>query len=139
MSNFIYEEPTYYGVYVKFTSTGGSKNYDGSPLTMGTVTMTDGPRGGIYDPDRTDYSSCSPEISIGTNGNFSVRATGSQTEVGSSLNTIELDVDAFKKSLEGRDLKGNVITWDKIKYHDIRLEEGTLTVNIAPIIPPSIP
>lgn len=136
MSNYVYEEPTYYGVYVQFTSEGGTKSYDGSPLVNGTVAMTDGPRGGIYDPHRTDYSNCSPRINISTNGNFSFRTTGSQTAVGSSFNTIEVDVDAFKKSLEGRDLNGNVITWDKIKYHDIRLKEGKLIVNMVPI-PPS--
>ena len=139
MSNYVYEKPTYYGVYVKFTSAGGEKTYDGAPLTNGSVTMSDGPRGGIYEEHRTDYSNCEPRISIGTRGNFTFRATGSQTAVGSSLNTIELDVDAFKKSLEGRDLKDNVITWDKIKYHDIRLQEGLLVVKASPIIPPEEP
>ena len=84
---------------ITLTSAGGTKTYDGTALTNGTVTITDG---SLVDPSDLTY-----------------RATGTQTEVGSSLNTIEVNYSSDQMS----------------KNYTVRLVTGTLTVNASPVTP----
>ena len=84
---------------ITLTSAGGTKTYDGTPLTNGTVTIT---AGSLANPSDLTY-----------------RATGSQTEVGSSLNYI--DVEFSSAQMEDN--------------YTVTLETGTLTVNAAPVTP----
>ena len=84
---------------ITLTSAGGTKTYDGTPLTNGTVTIT---AGSLADPSDLTY-----------------RATGSQTEVGSSLNYI--DVEFSSAQMEAN--------------YSVTLQTGTLTVNAAPVTP----
>ena len=84
---------------ITLTSAGGTKTYDGTALTNGTVTITDG---SLVDPSDLTY-----------------RATGTQTEVGSSLNYI--DVEFSSAQMEAN--------------YTVTLQTGTLTVNAAPVTP----
>ena len=83
---------------ITLTSAGGTKTYDGTALTNGTVTLT----GELVDPSDITY-----------------RATGTQTEVGSSLNTIEVNYASDQ-------MRNN---------YEVTLVTGTLTVNAAPVTP----
>ncbi|MDM8204475.1 hypothetical protein QUW03_08890, partial [Faecalicoccus acidiformans] len=83
---------------ITLTSAGGTKTYDGTALTNGTVTLT----GELVDPSDITY-----------------RATGTQTEVGSSLNTIEVNYASDQ-------MRNN---------YEVTLVTGTLTVNAAPVVP----
>ncbi|MBM6831314.1 hypothetical protein H5982_04220, partial [Faecalicoccus acidiformans] len=83
---------------ITLTSAGGNKSYDGTALTNDTVTLT----GELVDPSDITY-----------------RATGTQTEVGSSLNTIEVNYASDQ-------MRAN---------YEVTLVTGTLTVNAAPVTP----
>ena len=84
---------------ITLTSSGGTKTYDGTVLTNGTVTIT---AGSLANPSDLTY-----------------RATGTQTEVGSSLNTIEVNYASDQ-------MRAN---------YSVTLQTGTLTVNAAPVTP----
>ena len=84
---------------ITLTSAGGTKTYDGTALTNGTVTIT---AGSLANPSDLTY-----------------RATGTQTEVGSSLNYI--DVEFSSAQME--------------ENYTVTLQTGTLTVNAAPVTP----
>lgn len=81
---------------VTITSADDSKVYDGTPLTNGNVSVTEG--------------------SLVSEEDITFKATGSQTEVGSSANTIE--VTYANEQME--------------KNYDVTLVEGTLTVTEKP-------
>lgn len=81
---------------ITITSADDSKVYDGTPLTNGNVSVTQG--------------------SLVSEEDITFKATGSQTEVGSSANTIE--VTYANEQME--------------KNYDVTLVEGTLTVTEKP-------
>ncbi|MDB7986165.1 MBG domain-containing protein, partial [Faecalicoccus pleomorphus] len=81
---------------VTITSADDSKVYDGTPLTNGNVSVTQG--------------------SLVSEEDITFKATGSQTEVGSSANTIE--VTYANEQME--------------KNYKVTLDEGTLTVTEKP-------
>ncbi len=81
---------------ITITSADDSKVYDGTPLTNGNVSVTKG--------------------SLVSEEDITFKATGSQTEVGSSANTIE--VTYANEQME--------------KNYDVTLVEGTLTVTEKP-------
>ncbi|MEF2608311.1 MAG: InlB B-repeat-containing protein [Faecalicoccus sp.] len=85
---------------VTITSADDSKVYDGTPLTNGNVSVTEG--------------------SLVSEEDITFKATGSQTEVGSSANTIE--VTYANEQME--------------KNYDVTLVEGTLTVTEKPVEKP---
>ena len=73
-NNPLFETSTSFNIEkrkITLTSAGGTKTYDGTYLTNGTVTIT---QGSLMDPSDITY-----------------RATGKQLEVGSSFNTIEIE------------------------------------------------
>lgn len=90
---------------ITLTSQGATKTYDGIPLMNNSVTVTSG--GGKWN----GY----------INKCLYYCATGTQTEVGSSKNTIEYYW-----------IRPNCIA-------DITIVEGTLTVNALPVTPPIHP
>ena len=81
---------------ITITSADDSKVYDGTPLTNGNVSVTQG--------------------SLVSEEDITFKATGSQTEVGSSANTIE--VTYANEQME--------------KNYEVTLDEGTLTVTEKP-------
>ena len=81
---------------VTITSADDSKVYDGTPLTNGNVSVTEG--------------------SLVSEDDITFKATGSQTEVGSSANTIEVTYANVQME----------------KNYDVTLVEGTLTVTEKP-------
>ena len=81
---------------ITITSADDTKVYDGTPLTNGNVSVTQG--------------------SLVSEEDITFKATGSQTEVGSSANTIE--VTYANEQME--------------KNYDVTLVEGTLTVTEKP-------
>ncbi|MBM6765490.1 MBG-2 domain-containing protein [Faecalicoccus pleomorphus] len=81
---------------VTITSADDSKVYDGTPLTNGNVSVTEG--------------------SLVSEEDITFKATGSQTEVGSSANTIEVTYANVQME----------------KNYDVTLVEGTLTVTEKP-------
>ena len=81
---------------VTITSADDTKVYDGTPLTNGNVSVTQG--------------------SLVSEEDITFKATGSQTEVGSSANTIE--VTYANEQME--------------KNYEVTLDEGTLTVTEKP-------
>ena len=85
---------------VTITSADDSKVYDGTPLTNGNVSVTEG--------------------NLVSEDDITFKATGSQTEVGSSANTIE--VTYANEQME--------------KNYDVTLVEGTLTVTEKPVEKP---
>lgn len=133
MSNYVYEEPKYLSFHVTLASAGGTKNYNGIPLTNPVISVTYGPVVGIYQEDENNI-----KYNMGVDvGEGCWKATGSQTEVGSSFNTIEVYHDKIKETLVDKYNYG--ISGKNIVHWNINTSEGTLTVKGVPVVPPVVP
>lgn len=129
MSNYVYEEPKYLSFHVTLVSAGGTKHYNGTPLTNPVISVTYGPVVGIYQEDENNI-----KYNMGIDvGEGCWKATGSQTAVGSSLNTIEVYHDKIKETLVDKYNYG--ISGKNIVHWNIDTSEGTLTVNSQPVVP----
>ena len=103
---------------IKITVTAASqtKQYDGTALTNGTFTVTP----------------ADPKVPVAEGDTVTATVTGSQTEVGSSANTlsnVKVSNTVIEKDAEGKEVE--VVT-DVTDAYDITLVNGTLTVTTVP-------
>ena len=106
---------------IKITVTAASqtKQYDGTALTNGTFTVTP----------------ADPEVPVAKGDTVTATVTGSQTQVGSSANTlsnVKVTNTVIEKDAEGKEVE--VVT-DVTAAYEITTVNGTLTVTAPPPVP----
>ena len=109
---------------IKITVTAASqtKQYDGTALTNGTFTVTP----------------ADPEVPVAKGDTVTATVTGSQTQVGSSANTlsnVKVTNTVIEKDAEGKEVE--VVT-DVTAAYEITTVNGTLTVTAPPPVPYTI-